>query len=476
MKSFDMRLRVIIGVCSIVGIIFGAFPAKSMLAFGWSAPLSLSGSNPAWFPKMVADKAGYVHVMWGEWVGSGLPSVQAANTIFYRYWDGFNWSEPIDTFASSTTIYLDDLEVTEDGQLVAAWGDDLYFYLSYVSIGDAARVTAWKTTKYLPDTSVVNAKIAISPVNNRIYLSYGALNKIFLTSTLDGLTWEPVQTIWTSTNSSIAVTNGDIMVNEDGRVKLSFTENSVGKSWGGAAIWYTDFDPLTGNTQMREILRLDSPSSPTLGWPRLASNQMGQEMMFWNNGVGSLTGRFFQISDDDGQNWGTVRNAFVGELSGQTGFPALAADSLGRFHLITSAQTPSGITQLCYAVWDGREWSSYTPLWPELRGEHPALVVTGGNLLHVVWNSYADASIRYSSLLLDTPYLPPGSYQSPSVLEITSTPPPMTASPTPTPLLLLSDSAPVILGAEAQMAILLWGGLPVVVLIGILMIAYLRKR
>jgi hypothetical protein len=380
----------------------------------WQNPinLALDTNHPGWFPKITSDAAGNVHVFWmgdTQSITSTNESTKwdmASDVIYYRFWDGKEWSLPVDIIASNSPR-ISDAASTKDGRLVILWSSQMTLNISQAPIIDAQNPRAWKTVTLASRPGLLNPQLAISNDDTKWYITFSDPEGVFLITSNDGLTWGDTQNIWESPSGNVVARNGGICISpKDGSLNITWSETFADFNWGARAIGYARF--ISNTIQTREVAFVKDKSNVlTMDWPIIHCSPNGQMMIFWNNGVGSAIGRFYQVSEDNGLTWENVGNAFMGQLSGQTGSAQLVEDSESNLHLVTSAYGPDGLTGMRYAQWNTNSgWSDYQSLWPEIVGESPSLTVTHGNQLHLVWYSTYYGGIFYTSATINAPDIP----------------------------------------------------------------------
>jgi len=386
----------------------------------WTEPIQLDAAADGIgsFARVANDAAGNLHVVWNAWVGPDRPSIWAANTIYYVWWNGEQWSQPADILAASSAagvLQAGSVAATSDGYLVVAWTENDVVNVSRAPVERASLASAWDTVRV--DTGS-NARLAIDSLSGRWLLTFGVEAKYVLLRYSDdlGRSWSVSRVVWSAPSDASAVINQGVYVAGDGSVHMVWSEHVRRRNWGGEAVWHARIPPLgAGAFEVREVARSVDMDEPTLDSPVMALNPIGELHLFWNNGVGSTTGRFHQWSSDYGETWSDVHAVFPG-LSGQTAPAGLIFDSGDTLHLVSAADGFGyGYAVLRYATWKNGQWSEFTTLWPEIfPGEHPALAITGGNRLHLFWdffdhlpNGDLATKVMYSSLRLDAPFVQP---------------------------------------------------------------------
>ena len=403
----------------------------------WSKPIPLL--DPATHleslsPRITIDPAGKAHAVFQAWTGEGKPDRWAANTIFYTTLDESGWSIPIDiVVAPASTILIDvsDIASTSDGYLVLAYTVAGDVTVASAPIAGAADARSWSTS--LIDRGI-RPRIAIDLESLRWYVGYDVDNSMIrLAHSSDGgVTWSMPDTIATTNEPGTALSFGSIFLTADDSVHLTWTENSVTRSWQGVAIWHAYMSPGgDALANVRQVARSSAPGDPTLDGSMMCGGQNGMLHLFWNNGVGSATGRFHQWSADNGVTWSKTEAIFPG-LSGQTERAGCATDSAGYLHYITAANG-FGFSHaiIRHAVWRDGRWSNFENLWSsDYPGERPNLAISAGNTLHLFWDHFGEQATQvvYTSRVVDAPFITPPGFDEPAWLkpEPVPTMPPIT--------------------------------------------------
>ncbi len=102
-------------------------PARPLAAQSgviWSEPKLLSDREvDSWPPTMVADAAGNVHVVWSQTMSRDSRLVGEGDSLFYRRWDGKEWSRPVNILVSPEGgAEWPQLAITPDNMLHLIWG------------------------------------------------------------------------------------------------------------------------------------------------------------------------------------------------------------------------------------------------------------------------------------------------------------------------------------------------------------------
>ncbi len=381
----------------------------------WSTPINLSskGESVGARVKAATDVVGNVHVVWGDWVGNGAQKDQS-NTLFYSWWNGVSWSRPIDILTSldpAQMALVSSLTTTQDGRIVVTWSSDRGLCVSQAEIGKATNARNWTTIQVSPNRAG-SARLQIDPTRKRWHLAYTQQFRsvLLVSSDESGGRWGPAREIWAASDTNSATALVDMAIAEDGSANIVWSENTAEHSWMGGAIWRARIAPDQNVAPVVQQVTRSDARGPTMDWPVIVADAK-RLALFWNNGVGSKTGRFFQWSQDNGKTWSAIQPVFPNDLSGQTSEAGLTFDGNGVLHLVTAALGNDGKDGvLRYANWTNGIWSNYTNVWPDYFGERITLLVTGGNRLHLVWLDRAHKTVAYSSRLIDAPATPKQSF------------------------------------------------------------------
>jgi len=359
-------------------------------ATDWTEPYLLTPEvgESHYRPFLAADQYGGVHAIWHEG-GRLAANVPGLDAVYYSFWNGMGWSEKVDILAptGSSLSEVGGLVATPDGRLLIPHAQEGYVIISQSPVQNASAPRAWSSRRM--DAGVIPA-IAVSSDGTVWCLAYwdNVFTTLFLTYSRDrGETWAQSQVIW-SAGTGTAGSKVQLLVAQDGRVHLVWSESAEIHNWAPEAIWHATYDLESSVFSTREVMRRQSLDDPTTDTPSIAECPNGQIHMVWNNGIGSKTGRFHQYSDAAAETWSVVSPLFPG-LSGLTSKPGLVCDSTGRVHLVTAAPGLGFESAIRYATWFNGVWSDYETLWQgRYAGERPSLVIAGGNKLHVTWDAF----------------------------------------------------------------------------------------
>lgn len=435
----------------------------------WSAPINLSSTTTkSWLPSACADRAGNLHVVWGEFVD---PQSSTSDTLYYTRWDGKEWTEPADILITGrgpasqaqNAVWYPACAADGFGRLHVVWTDTHSIYYSRATIGkDVWKAAAWSAPRAIfpnPNAPGGFPHIAVDS-QDTIHVVFNTYDEsLHIRSTDGGQTWsEPISLAVTpdrATRPRLLIDDQDIL--HVGITEVNETDNGIGilynrsldsgQSWGEAQQLDADFDA-------------EYPIEPAIGMD-------GQDMLHvvW---VGWRNGAFYhQVSADAGASWSRPKEVL--RVPGGIGFraTAMATDSAGALHLLLSYRRDA-----LHQQWTGSGWTqSVNVSRSETSSDMPTLLVTSGNQLHAVWLEYVagqghvheggNMEVFYSTASLPAPSLLPSGFLAskdpaaptglPSARRAvrecaTATPTPARVSPDRVPNLESGQSGPLTVG------------------------------
>lgn len=367
----------------------------------WKDPNILSTyiKYPTRGPKIVADNNGSLHVFFVSYSGS-ISDFTSLNTIYYMTYDGLKWSEPnavVVAAHDTNSLQLHCVVVDSLNRIYLTFQDAGKVKVAWSDAKDAYNPRKWRV-KEIDNGSY--SFIGLDETQNKIYLVYARqATEIVLTSMeRDEQKWSLPVIVWRVDQPVITPGKVALFVDTFSIVHMVWSEHFQGCGWGGGAIWYAKYNPGLEKVEILKKLAQSDCENVTIDWP-LVVGKGGEIHVFWNNGIGSSMGRFHYWSLDSGLTWQS-ENIFPG-LSGQTGYPAVAFDSLANLHYFTSAAGFGYKAGIWHAVWKDGSWSELESVRVEdFQGERPSIVITGGNKLHVVWDNYTDQDVLAGDIVI----------------------------------------------------------------------------
>jgi hypothetical protein len=382
-------------------------------AEGWSEPILLfQTSGHVYWPTIASDPMGAVHVLW-----SYRPSEddQEGSTIYYTRWDGRSWSEPNDVLTSPGGGGANGPRATIDhnGMLHVIWsGPNNALYYSSAHASQAGSARAWIPPRAI-GSSFGEADI-LADASGTLHVAYpqgGEPSTLFYINSPDGGgTWShPVQVFNTAGQEAIPL-QARLAVDGRGRIHMTWWLNQLPDGWPPLGAFYAR--STDGGRTWSDALQFAEKDH---GQPGIAA--IGDDLvhLVWRSRAGG-DGTWHQWSSDGGQTWSApVR---FDTYSGFSGPQALAVDSAGTLHFISSSVN--------YNYWTGSNWA-YSPRSVDLipvqatggGGQTAQVAVSEGNVLHVVYET--GTAIGYLTRRTSAPHIPPQPLPTPAS---TLTPPP----------------------------------------------------
>jgi hypothetical protein len=505
----------------------------------WSDFENISNTPTAsTYPCIVADMQGYVHVFWSENVGGvtrnpllnpdGTPSLDSrgnlinnlqasGNTLYYTWWDGKEWLEPIDVFTNSQgNIEYPRAAIDPKGKMHIVWvstsGATAQVLYSRVFTGEADSARAWSQPVVLVDRTLYAyypVDIAIDSAGG-LHVFYFKLDEnpgaYAINSTDGGNTWsDPIQVFLTQDPNGGRDGISPLELAIDAKDRLHATWTRYDSTGNGKAVYYSQSSDL-GKTWSRpfEVAKWQ-PGWYETDW--LSTGVIGDEVhLVWEGG--KIAYQNERISRDGGQTWG--ENTFILQnLVGENGFANYVVDSAHRLYLliVKRADPNSYAHGVWFTSWDRDHW-----LDPVLLGTRNLLLyekagrldaeslkeltrgtftgnglryqmstVVNGNQLFVVVVNEWDGDIWSSHTTLDAPGIPPKIYPQPTELpEVLPTILPTSTSVpllTPTPTLKFQPSVAGHNTGFQPAYILLFGLIPaLIIVVGIFVYINIRRN
>jgi len=478
------KKRLVFVICLVIVLSFiGVQISKAQELGGWSAPHRLSseeGTSSEGF--MVTDQFGFLHVFWIE---SELPDNRSI--IQYARFDGENWSEPLDIYATKPGGEIGFLSPAVDGQgmlhLIWTAGNNGPVFYTSAPAYDALSAQQW-SNPYRIDIPAYRVKLAVDS-NNRLHILYGNFYGqepgVYYTRSEDGaITW--TDPIWLDPDIPDNRGPFDIEMGLDDAGGIHAAWNYLNPDLGFDALRYTH--SRDGGDNWELPIEIDEPdeSDNELRAARPGMIVQGQNIYIIWAGTED-TNREFRFSTDAGQTWGVPIRIFGG-LHGEAIGDGRAIDAAGRLHFIGQIRWPQG---LYHAYWDQNHWSvpsmvyliaqgDKDPIGNRIHAHHVRLAIRSGNqLITTFTNSPGEGeplalyAMHYIlddvSPLVALPTPTPKPVVTPTPLAVDSTPTPFAVATIPTPPKF--DDTALELTSTPAPTFPLWLGLaPVLALLG----------
>jgi hypothetical protein len=351
-------------------------------------------------PVIVADSAGDVHLIFDVKDRSTGSTV----LMYARLRDG-HWSNPTDMVVGPTNASMSAPVATIDqkGFIQVIWAGKGGLYYSRAHVSEAGAPAGWSTLRQIveraPPPGVFGAPAWITTSRDgALHVVYSAVTSIrYLHSNDGGESWSAEIGV-ADAQPSTAFDHPRIVADEQSNLNVTWTEFPLPEGYPPGGTFSSR--STDGGTNWADASRLTSIHFDLV---TMASGPGDVIHRFFNGDV-KIHDRLYQVSTDGGQTW--TPNRVIPGLAGGglSGSPAIGVDSAGGFHLADS--NTGGIN---YVSSDGTNWTPPVVLSAgsigKLSIEQPALTISEGNRLHVVWEDDGQR-IWYTTKLADAPTVP----------------------------------------------------------------------
>jgi len=372
--------------------------AKSVVLFHL-ASTTQTRTVPLNKPSIVADPAGGLHVFWSVVVPTDL------SAIYYTYWDGMTWSKPIDILVgpnmgrpnNNASVAMD-----RKGFFHLTWQNEGLFY-SQAHASEAGSAQGWTSAVELAPP--VSGNDIYVDMNDTVHIVYGDLYEngdiFYRRSDTFGTRWSEPTNVSALPAATESTGSPEIIVTSDGTVHVAWGQYQLPDGWPPTGAFYAK--SIDAGKSWSEPLQLGGSSH---GAPGLASLSDQEIHSVWL--TTGTAGRFSSRTLDGGETWDAPRQFAPDIHMLILGSPQLVTDSAGQLHLTMSGL--QGEDFIFSSQWDGQGWQPPERITDATgRGENaPALAVSHGNQLHVVWLDIHTNDVSYTWRTVNAPSVPPG--------------------------------------------------------------------
>ncbi len=376
-------------------------------------PVVAQGEESAWLPPevivrtegelatsamaLVADPAGQLHLFYPH-----RPDESVPGSIDYIYWDGSEWSQPVDIMVDPQGYSPSFVRATLDPQQVIhlVWhGGNNSLRHASAPLDQAGSARAWSTPQIL--AIALGEADLIAGLDGTLYVAYADRSSLgtvsLIRSTDGGESWS--QPIWVALSEPGTAPNGVRLATDGtGRLHVVWTEYKLPDAWPPTGAFYAR--SLDGGGTWEAPLQVADAGHGQIGVAALGDDEVH---LVWRSTIGG-DGTFHQWSSDGGETWSSPDR--FDDRGGFSGLPSFAVDAVGRLHYV--------IGPVFYAMWDGNRLSEYQDVATEeirnletetMSVERAVIAVTSGNRLHVIFE-VDFKSVWHTSKQLNVPPLP----------------------------------------------------------------------
>lgn len=378
----------------------------------WSTPMIISNPDDEgvqWFPDIVADLTGGVHMFWTGGNDTGQFGYDTVNHCLITDGVCSDVAEII-AFGGSGSIVTRPAVALDNQNRIHLLSRNLKIFHTLAPAERAHQPTSWRKLKPISGISGYPAYSDVvldSQQNLHVVWSEQVppsdesetsqdpcpyCSDIFYRRSSDyGLTWTtPVDL----TNSEMGAEKPHLVVDSDDNLFLFWEEgadfyspNKSGEAVSSGLV--SSFDNGdTWSTSTMFIFPNDAPQRVTAG----IDNQ-NNLVVVW--GLMNSEQVYYQISRDQGLSWSSPRS-IPGVLANISGDMVdldtyhMAGDSANHLHFVMAGKLPNsppGTYSILHVEWNGSKWSEPRPIYNVTDGlpVWPRVAVANGNQIHIVW-------------------------------------------------------------------------------------------
>jgi len=397
-------------------------------------------------PRLKLDSNGILHAFWPVRSPKDAPGA-----IYYSRWDGETWTSPVDILYSPQGVGILDIALVEDqpGRFRAFWNTGDGFLTSTALAGEAGNAQAWSAPTSIPTDEIPYAPPAVAVMGPGhlvlVYVpnSYKAVRR--MESVDGGKTWSDPLDLYVEYSAAGGVSSPGVVSTADETLFVWWHKirYPAGTPMGVAYISSSD-GGLTWSNPEEVAFEKAFDHFAAANW-YYSGGFMRLGALLARIAVGGIGvgGRYIALSADGGRTWMPPTNIGMGGVEGMQGISG-AVDSRGIWYFVEQTQGSFATVTLDGTRWSvpqlilsDKELSAYCQDRPG-DIENAILAISDGNRLHVFWEGPGDATIWYTSRLVDAPYTPPQPWPVPAPTQAApisrSDIGPTVATPTPIPL------------------------------------------
>jgi hypothetical protein len=368
----------------------------------WTPPFNISNTpHASWFPDLVIDDMGNVHVVWCETVRPDTGTLK--ESVYYTVWNGYEWSEPNDLIPENPDINRHALAIDKLGNLYLTFRykvtGGIGTTFTWAPAGRAWSAASWSTphrldvngNSYMSDLAMDDQEVLHFIFDDRgdpeSEICLGGCADIYYRRSEDkGRTWSyPVNL----SHSPVGTSREQIEIDSSGTIHITWDNGWDRLSGGGEPTSGSYTFSMDGGRTWSHVISVTYPDL-TVAQLTVGSDGQGGVMLVWR--ATSRNEIFYQWSTDGGHSWGapsTIPEIFSRPWTNPFDMYDMAADSAGHIHLVVvgrrvqDSDAPLGVYHL---EWNGKAWSDAERIYGEMGfPEYPKIVVSRGNQLHVAW-------------------------------------------------------------------------------------------
>jgi hypothetical protein len=397
-------------------------------------PLVLSEVNTTFTrPVIEADLWGNIHVFWADLFENdsslGEDVSEKGDTLYHMFWDGHQWSEPLDIFIKdpeALSIVHPRVSTDKEGNIYLIWSGGTGLYFSHSMVLDAHDASKWQKPTIIVDDPFIDESWMIIDSEGNIHIIYSQIRSgqtgisrlAYIKSMDKGKNWSlPIALQEIEEDVEIALSGPRIVIDNRGWIHAVWDERSS-PLWIGQRVMYSRSEDGGNNWIPAETIAEIKFDELWASNPSLVALPDGSLHLVWV--CGTRPSRCYQESTNNGEAWSSPVHIF-GDLHSRAGWDAMVGDTEGTLHLIAQLRYPKSIYYATKPA--GDNWNEPITLVSQIGfedGHNLQAVISGGNKLHAVWQKSAqEGSPTYVMITTNSPAI---QYPTPQIKNMTSIP------------------------------------------------------
>jgi hypothetical protein len=363
-----------------------ASPTPSPVPDAWREPAMVATAEvPLVEPALIADPSHALHLFFAD----GHSAESQTTALRYAHWSDGHWSDapPLRALAGDDRVAHPTVALDAHGWLHVLYGSRVWGRIAYtrVHLSEIDDPHAWRQRRILSASSGLHAALATAP-EQFVYAAYASHDHhvAFQGSADGGRSWSEAAVLSQLDPDVEACDDPHVVVDASGRIHVAWTQFALPRAWPPTGVFYARSDDhgrtwipprrLAGEGHGEITLAVDGDTVHAV-WTDTDSND-----------------RRHTWSVDGGGTWAPPAAVGAGVRGAASRGVRLAFDSAGVLHLIAPTGGPGSGEPVVHTAWNGRTWSAAEPVsrvtGPRIVG-FPAMAITGGNELHVVYEDDA---------------------------------------------------------------------------------------
>jgi hypothetical protein len=397
--------------------------SQALVDTSWSKPIKLFSNqqNQGGLPFITSDVNGGLHVYWTvQGSEEDIDKYGMFYWVDYVYWNGEEWSEPLDVFVGNYLARSPKAVIDSSGIMHTVWVDDEGLKYAPKDIRSPISAKSWTPHVLLiPGLSTIGPFDLYLNEDETLHLLYRDLGAktpgyYYLRSQDGGLSWDLPRFLSIRPSKVIEAPQ------EDNLATIYAENKTIYAAWGETdqKIYFSKsqdngetWDPAVEIATGKSLLKLTRPINSPLILLSTGDPPLKNDICFK-----------VQNTYQKEQHWDTGKIILSPPIKGCLGMDVDAASN-GDQYLVTAAyldfqsrnkenEVEGMGEKLYYSQWKNNEWTYPTLiLWDDMfyedlgiQPDFPSIAISEGNILNVVFQTF-DGNIWFTRKHLDAPYI-----------------------------------------------------------------------